>query len=410
MKRNTIGLLSAATVLLAAAPFAAAEEAGSFAEAFSAGKAGLNIRPRYEHVDIDGVALKADAVTARLRLNFRTAEWKRLSAFAEYDYVFGILTDYNSGAGTSPDKTDFPLVADPKGSDLNQLYLDYQMNEESKFRFGRQRIILDNQRFVGGVGWRQNEQTFDALTFTTKAIGRTDLSASYIAYVRRIFGETVPAGKSNVDTLLLNAKIALTDSWSLTPYYYYIDDKDIASFSTSTAGVRLTGGVKAGEGKVNLVAEFATQSDVADNPVSYDAQYFNVGGTWVMDNGLSLGHAYESLGGDAAELGAMFRTPLATLHAFQGWADKFVLTPSEGINDLYATVKYKAGKWNLTGVYHGFSSEAGSGDFGTEFDLSAGTKISENYGILFKGAFFSADSDSFYSDTSKFWIMFTANY
>ena len=410
MKRNTIGLLSAATVLLSAAPFAAAEEAGSFAEAFSAGKAGLNIRPRYEHVDIDGVALKADAVTARLRLNFRTAEWKRLSAFGEYDYVFGILTDYNSGAGTSPDKTDFPLVADPKGSDLNQLYLDYQMNEESKFRFGRQRIILDNQRFVGGVGWRQNEQTFDALTFTTKAIGRTDLSASYIAYVRRIFGETVPAGKSNVDTLLLNAKIALTDSWSLTPYYYYIDDKDIASFSTSTAGVRLTGGLKAGEGKVNLVAEFATQSDVADNPVSYDAQYFNVGGTWVMDNGLSLGLAYESLGGDASELGAMFRTPLATLHAFQGWADKFVLTPSEGINDLYATVKYKAGKWNLTGVYHGFSSEAGSGDFGTEFDLSAGTKISENYGILFKGAFFSADSDSFYSDTSKFWIMFTANY
>ncbi len=104
----------------------------------------------------------------------------------------------------------------------------------------------------------------------------------------------------------------------------------------------------------------------------------------------------------------MFRTPLATLHAFQGWADKFLLTPSEGINDLYATVKYKAGKWNLTGVYHDFSSEAGSGDYGTEFDLSAGTKISENYGILFKGAFFSTDSS--YSDTSKFWIMFTANY
>jgi len=410
MKRNTIGLLSVATVLLSAAPFAAAEEAGSFAEAFTAGKAGLNIRPRYEHVDIDGETNKADAVTARLRLNFRTAEWNRMSAFAEYDYVFGILTNYNSGAGTSPDKDDYPVVADPKGADLNQLYLDYQMNDDSKFRFGRQRILLDNQRFVGGVGWRQNEQTYDALTFTTRAIGRTDLSASYVGYVRRIFGETVPAGKSNVDTLLLNAKIALTDSWSLTPYYYYIDDQDISSFSTSTAGLRFTGGLKAGEGKVNLVAEIATQSDVADNPVSYDAQYFNVGGTWAMDNGLSLGLAYESLGGDPSELGAMFRTPLATLHAFQGWADMFVLTPSEGINDIYATVKYKAGNWNLTGVYHDFSSEAGSGNYGTEFDLSARTKISENYGILFKGAFFSADSDFSYSDTTKFWIMFTANY
>ncbi len=408
MKRNTIGLLSAATVLLLAAPFALAEEASSFAEAFTAGKAGANVRARYEHVDIDGEENKADAVTARLRLNFRTAEWNRMSAFAEYDYVFHLLSDFNSGAGTSPDKGDYPVVADPKGADLNQLYLDYQMNDDSKFRFGRQRILLDNQRFVGGVGWRQNEQTYDALTFTTKAIGRTDFSYSYVGYVRRIFGETVPAGKSNVDTHLLNAKIALNDKWSVTPYYYYIDDQDINSFSTSTAGVRVTGGLNAGEGKINLVGEFATQSDVADNPVSYDAQYFNVGGTWAMTNGLSLGLAYESLGGHASELGAMFRTPLATLHAFQGWADMFLLTPFEGINDLYATVKYKAGKWNLTGVYHDFSSEAGSGDYGTEFDLSAGTKISENYGILFKGAFFSTDSS--YSDTSKFWIMFTANY
>jgi len=410
MKRNTIGLLTAATVLLSAAPFAAAEEAGSFAEAFTKGKAGANIRARYEHVDVDGEENKADAVTARLRLDYQTAQWNRMSAFAQYDYVFHLLSDFNSGAGTSPDKTDYPLVADPKGADLNQLYLDYQMNDDSKFRFGRQRILLDNQRFVGGVGWRQNEQTYDALTFTTKAIGRTDFSYSYVGYVRRIFGETVPAGKSNVDTHLLNAKIALNDNWSVTPYYYYIDDQDINSFSTSTAGARVTGGLNAGEGKINLVGEFATQSDVADNPVSYDAQYFNVGGTWAMDNGLSLGLAYESLGGDASEFGAMFRTPLATLHAFQGWADEFVLTPSEGINDIYATVKYKAGKWNLTGVYHDFSSEAGSGNYGSEFDLSAGTKISKNYGILFKGAFFSADSSSSYSDTSKFWIMFTANY
>jgi hypothetical protein len=412
MKRNTIGLLSAATVLLSAAPFAAAEEAGSFAEAFTAGKVGANVRARYEHVDIERVTNKADALTARLRLNFRTAEWSGMSAFAEYDYVFELLSDFNSGAGTSPDRTDYPVVADPKGADLNQLYLDFQMNDESKFRFGRQRILLDNQRFVGGVGWRQNEQTYDALTFTTKAIGRTDFSYSYVGYVRRIFGERAasPAGKNNVDTHLLNAKIALNDSWSVTPYYYYIDNQDISSFSTSTAGIRLTGGLKAGEGKVNLVAELATQSDVANNPVSYDAQYFNVGGTWAMDNGLSLGLAYESLGGHESELGAMFRTPLATLHAFQGWADKFLLTPSQGINDVYATVKYKAGKWNLTGVYHDFSSEAGSGNYGSEFDLSAGTKISKNYGILFKGAFFSADSSSIYTDTTKYWIMFTANY
>lgn len=409
MNRNLTGFLSA-TALLLAAPFAAGNESDTLASAVKSGKVGINVRARYEHVDQDNVSEKADALTARLRLNYKTGAWNGWSGFAEYDHVFHLLSDFNSGAGTSPGKGQYPVVADPKGSDLNQLYLDYKMNDDSMFRFGRQRILLDNQRFVGGVGWRQNEQTYDGLTFTTTALRNTKLQYSYIGYVRRIFGQTVSGGKNNVDTHLLNARIDLADGWSLTPYYYYIDNQDVAAFSTGTAGARLAGGFEAGEaGKIKLVAEFATQSDAANNPVSYDAQYVHVDAALVMDNGLSVGIAYESLGGDASVSGASFRTPLATLHKFQGWADRFLVTPAEGINDIHATVRYKAGKWNLTGVYHDFSAESGSGDFGTEFDLSAGTKISDHYSVLFKGAFFSGDSAS-YPDTNKFWIMLVASY
>lgn len=409
MNRNLTGFLSA-TALLLAAPFAAGNESDTLASAVKSGKVGINVRARYEHVDQDNVSEKADALTARLRLNYKTGAWNGWSGFAEYDHVFHLLSDFNSGAGTSPGKGQYPVIADPKGSDLNQLYLDYKMNDDSMFRFGRQRILLDNQRFVGGVGWRQNEQTYDGLTFTTTALRNTKLQYSYIGYVRRIFGQTVSGGKNNVDTHLLNARVDLADGWSLTPYYYYIDNQDVAAFSTGTAGARLAGGFEAGEaGKIKLVAEFATQSDAANNPVSYDAQYVHVDAALVMDNGLSVGIAYESLGGDASVSGASFRTPLATLHKFQGWADRFLVTPAEGINDIYATVRYKAGKWNLTGVYHDFSAESGSGDFGTEFDLSAGTKISDHYSVLFKGAFFSGDSAS-YPDTNKFWIMLVASY
>lgn len=409
MNRNLIGFLSA-TALLLAAPFAAGNESDTLASAVKSGKVGVNVRGRYEHVDQDNVSEKADALTARLRLNYKTGAWNGWSGFAEYDHVFHLLSDFNSGAGTSPGKGQYPVIADPKGSDLNQLYLDYKLNDDSVFRFGRQRILLDNQRFVGGVGWRQNEQTYDGLTFTTTALHNTKLQYSYIGYVRRIFGQTVSGGKNNVDTHLLNARIDLADGWSLTPYYYYIDNQDVAAFSTGTAGARLAGGFEAGEaGKIKLVAEFATQSDAANNPVSYDAQYVHVDAALVMDNGLSVGIAYESLGGDASVSGASFRTPLATLHKFQGWADRFLVTPAEGINDIYATVRYKAGKWNLTGVYHDFAAESGGGDFGTEFDLSAGTKISDHYSILFKGAFFSGDSAS-YPDTNKFWIMLVGSY
>jgi len=173
MKGNRIVLLTAASLLISSATFAVADESATLVDALTSGKAGVNVRARYEHVDQDSVTDTADAVTARLRLNYRTGQWSGLTGFVEYDYVFHLVNDFNSGAGTSPGKGQYPVVADPKGADLNQLYLDYSFNSDSKARFGRQRILLDNQRFVGGVGWRQNEQTFDALTFSTKAISKT---------------------------------------------------------------------------------------------------------------------------------------------------------------------------------------------------------------------------------------------
>lgn len=408
MERRTIALLSAATLLLSSAGIGLADEGNDLVTAFTSGKTGVNIRSRYEHVDQADFTENANALTARLRLNYRTGQWNSLTGFVEYDYLFHLFNDFNSGAGTSPDKGQFPVVADPKGADLNQLYLDYNFSEDRKLRFGRQRISLDNERFVGGVGWRQNEQTFDALTYTTAAISNTDLMYSYIGTVRRIFGAGVDAGSHNVDTHLLHARVTLNDNWSVTPYYYHIENKDVAAFSTATAGARLAGEVSVGKGKAALIVELATQKDVANNPVNYDAQYVHLSGLWTFSNGLSMGLAYESLGTDTASLQS-FRTPLATLHAFQGWADKFLTTPARGINDVYLTAKYKINQWKLTGVYHDFSSAAGGTDYGTEFDVSAGRKLTENVGILFKGAFFSGDTAA-YPDTNKFWIMFTANY
>ncbi|MCH9696326.1 MAG: alginate export family protein [Gammaproteobacteria bacterium] len=408
MDRKTIGALVATALLSSTATLAVAEEVSELGAALTSGKVGVNVRARYENVDQDTIADSADALTARLRLNYRTASWNGLTGFIEYDHVFHLLSDFNSGGGTSPGKSNYPVVADPKGSDLNQLYFDYSFSEKTKGRFGRQRILLDNQRFVGGVGWRQNEQTYDAVTFTSSAIDKAKLHYSYIGNVRRIFGDNVAAGRNNVDTHLLNAKIALSDAWSVTPYYYLIDNDDVTAFSTSTVGARAAGSLSAGDGKLALVAEFAAQSDAGDNPVSYDAEYAHLSGLWSASNGLSLGLAYESLGTDTAALQS-FRTPLATLHAFQGWADQFLSTPALGVEDLFVTAKFKAGKWNLTGVYHDFSSASGGIDYGTEIDVSAATKISQNYSILFKGAFFSSDSIAFV-DTNKFWIMFTANY
>ncbi|MDH3552396.1 MAG: alginate export family protein [Gammaproteobacteria bacterium] len=413
MKRNQNILLGILLGLIWPFSTTAAEEEGTadLASAITSGKATVSGRYRYENVDEDNALKDANASTLRLRLNYRTSQWNGWSAFAEFDHVFHVLVDdFNSGGGTSPNRSEYSIVADPEGSDLNQMYFDLDPNDNWKYRFGRQRILLDNQRFVGGVGWRQNEQTYDALTLNTKAISNTALSYSYVNNVRRIFGQSVSGGKARLDGHLFNAKINVSDSFAVTPYLYYLDYASALANSTATAGVRLGGNVNVGDGKIVLLTEFATQSDAGDNPVSYDADYFHLTAAWAMENGLSLGIAFESLGSDSSA-GTAFRTPLATLHIFNGWADVFVPagTPVAGLEDLYATVAFKAGQWNLTGVYHDFSAASGSGDYGSEFDFSAARSLGERYGVLFKGAFFSSDSTS-YVDKNIIWIMLTTSY
>lgn len=412
-RRNNILLVSLLGLLL---PFAVAmaegEDADNFASAMTSGKASISGRYRYEHVDQDNALKNANASTLRLRLNYRTGQWKDWSAFAEFDHVFHVLIDdFNSGAGTSPNRSEYSVVADPKGSDLNQIYVDLDPNDDWKYRVGRQRILLDNQRFVGGVGWRQNEQTFDALTLNTKAISKTTLSYSYVNYVRRIFGQSVSAGKERLDGHLFNARIAFSDGFSLTPYLYSLDYADAVGSSSLTFGARALGSHPFGSGKFNWLAELATQSDTGDNPTSYDADYLHINAAYGAGNGMSIGLGYELLGADSSA-GVGFSTPLATLHAFNGWADQFLSTPGSGLEDFYATFKMKAGKWNLTFVYHDFSSDTGSFNYGDEIDLSGALKLSDHYGLLLKAALFSADSSSPLTnvDTNKLWIMFTANY
>lgn len=412
MKIKVSGLATiclAVFITMGVPAFAQESEDNSLATAIMSGDAHVSLRYRYEFVDQDGFSENANASTLRLRLNYQTGNWENWSGFVEFDYVGELLfKDFNSLGGSSPDRNRYPVVADPKGTDLNQLYLDYSPSAQSKVRLGRQRIVLDNHRFVGDVGWRQNPQTFDGLGYTFTGWKNTQVFYSYTTAVHRIFGDDVPRGRHDSDNHLLNVKVKLSDDWTVVPYYYYIDNDDEAVFSTATLGARLTGNVAVGEYKFGLVAEFATQSDAANNPVNYDAAYFNLGATWTLKNGLSLGLAWESLGGDQNVSGAAFRTPLATLHAFQGWADKFLATPGAGIDDVYVTVKYKVKKWSFTGVYHDFSAESGSADYGSEFDLAAGRSLGDRYGVLFKAAFYDADQHA--TDTSKFWIMLTANY
>ena len=205
-----------------------------------------------------------------------------------------LVNDYNSAAGTSsPRRDQYPVVADPKGPDLNQLYFQWIPNDDWKNRVGRQRINLDDQRFVGGVFWRQNEQTYDSLSVNHTGFAKTNIFYSYVTTVRRVFGSSVPAGRQKHNTHLLNASFGQVENWKFVGYAYLIDDEDFAPFSTSTFGARATGSISVGEQKIDLLGELATQSDYADNPASYDAAYYRLQGIWSR-NAFSAGLGFES--------------------------------------------------------------------------------------------------------------------
>ena len=347
----------------------------------------------------------ANASTLLFRLNYTTGTVNGWNGFAEFDQVIEAFSDnFNSGAGTSsPGRGVYPVVADPDGSDLNQLYFQYAPDDDLRVRIGRQRIVLDDQRYVGGVAWRQNEQTFDALSLKYSGFARTEVFYSYVANVNRIFGDEVAAGNNDQSSHLLNAKFDLSDAWKLVGYAYLIDSDDAPAISTNTFGLRATGNVVADDNLFTLHAEFATQVDAGDNTANFDTNYYRLEGNWSRKK-WSAGLGLENLGSDN---GQGYRTPLATLHLFNGWADLFLATPPAGLADAYFKVGYKPSVWNLQLAYHDFSADSGSEDFGTELDFSAARKLGDHYNLLLKLAQFDADSPT-YTDTTKLWVMVTA--
>lgn len=359
------------------------------------GKASGVLRYRYEYVDQAGLQKKADASTLLTRINFTTGALNGFKAVVEMDNVTSIGDEnYNS---TVNGNTLYPVVADPTGTEVNQAHL--QLNtDKAQFTLGRQRINLDDQRFVGGVAWRQNEQTYDGYRVVYSPSEALKVDYSYIYNVNRIFGEKSAAGDLHGAVHLGNVSYKLNETTSLTGFAYLLDFDTAAALSTQTLGMRLSG--KAFD-SVNYTLSYATQQDNADNPKSFDTDYLlaEVKGK-VSSVGWTVG--YEVLGSDN---GVGFSTPLATAHKFQGFADKFLGTPGAGMKDFYVGINGAVSGIKLSATYHQFDSDTGSVDYGNEIDLTAAYKVSEKCNLLVKYAMYDAEQHA--TDTDKLWVMLT---
>lgn len=379
-----------------------AEVGDKIAKAVSDSKVNMSLRYRFEGVSDDAFDEDAEANTVLGRLTAKTGQVDNFHAVVEFDYVGELFDEsYND---TVNGNTQFPVVADPSGADFNQVYFQYSASKNTNIRFGRQRINHNDQRFVGGVAWRQNEQTFDGVRIQSQVNDKFHVDYSYAYNVNRIFGSDSPRGDLDSNLHMLNAKYKPTKNQALAFFAYSMDFNDAAALSNRTFGVdyRIKG--KTDAVKYGLHASIAHQQDNGDSPFEYSAQFFALDAN-VSYSGVTFGAGFESLGADN---GRGFIMPLATLHKFQGWADKFLATPGVGVEDTWFKVATKVGGVKLSAIYHQFEAEEGDIDFGDELNLLATYKFNSHYSVLVKYAKY--DADEFSTDSNRYWLQLLAKY
>ncbi|MFC3070243.1 hypothetical protein [Phenylobacterium soli] len=367
----------------------------------------LDARLRAESVDQDGLPKDALALTLRTRLGYETAAWRGFRALLEGENVAALDDDYNS---TVNGKTAYPIVADPATTQLNRAQVAWA-GAQGDVVVGRQRLILGNARFIGNSGFRQTEQTFDAAVVRYRPAAKVTLTYAYLDRVHRVFTERSVQGDWRSDSHLFQAD-AQTPAGALSAYGYLLDFDNAPTQSSQTWGARLAGArpLRAGLSATYEV-EYARQSDYRNSPTGFDLDYLDLGaGLKAKPAWASIG--YEKLSGDGRR---GFQTPLATLHAFQGWADVFLTTPANGVQDFNlragATAPFSiAGRpVKLQVAAHDFRAARGSARYGRELDALASAPINPHLTFELKTALFDGAQPAF-ADRTKVWCSLELKY
>ena len=350
----------------------------------------LDARARVEQANQDNPLEDATAPTVRVRAGVSTPSWSGLSAFAELEAIEAIGDDFNSG---SNGRTQYSPILDPEDVELNQLSLRY-LNGPHYVQIGRQSMVLDNARFFGDEPYRQNQQTFDALTYMNTALEGQQFRYVYMVRARRYLSDEHPVGEIDMDTHLFSYRLQRLNGDVFSAYAHLIDMNTaaVAQNSTKTFGLRYSGSVPVASSELLYSVEFASQADYGDGASSNDADY------WAAELGIKFNNEWvaklgqERLGGDGVY---GFQTPFASNHSFHGLADLFALrTPATGLVDTYAKLTVPLLGARVSLAAHSFGADQGSADHGSEFDLHIERRFAQRFAVNLMIADYHADSFS----------------
>ncbi|WP_130753408.1 alginate export family protein [Sphingobium xenophagum] len=366
-------------------------------------------RLRYEHADQEGLTIgKSDALTIRARAGL-VATSGALSATVIGQGNLAVVDRYYDGLNGAATR---PIIADPENVALYIAQLQYKAKLVT-LTGGRQRIALDDERFVGNVAFRNNGQTFDAMRMELTPAQGLKLDLSYAWSVRTIWGFQGKGARQQAvsgDNIFANLSY-VTPVGTLSGFAYLVDQDEAAMqafrLSSQTYGVRLAGTQPLSKAaKLSYQLSYAKQADHHANPNNYSADYWLADATLDV-KGWKLNAGYEVLGASNGAALTSFQTPLGTNFKFQGWADKFLTTPGNGIRDIYVGGGYgwkQLGPFSgaaLMAVWHRFDSDRLDQHYGDEINLIASAKMRKTAWSVRYARY---DAKAMASDTQKLWL------
>ncbi|MGZ9113036.1 MAG: alginate export family protein [Brevundimonas sp.] len=399
----TMRRAAALALALGAAPAAAAAQA---APDDTGARILFETRLRSETVEQQGFADRAHALTLRARIGGRSPTTHGLQILIEGEGVAVLDDRYSAPSDPVPGR---PAVADGDTLELNRAQLRWTGLADTELTVGRQRLIVGNGRFVGNSGWRQNEQTFDAVRLATTALKPVALSYVFADRVQRPLGHEHPQGVWRGDIHLLQVE-ADTRVGRLSGFGLTVDLDNAPAQSSTTIGARLAGSrAVADDLSLTWAGEYAAQSDNGANPADY-ALDFQGAAVGLQTPRWSAGLGYERFDGDGV---SGFQTPLGTGHGFLGWSDVITTTPAFGVRDLFLRgqvgVPARGRTIRLTAEAHVFHDADGAVALGRELDLSAALPIDRHWSIELKAAHFEGDHP-LYGDADKGWLVLEYRY
>ena len=376
-----------------------------------------DVRVRYGNIN-DNINKDANTVTGRLLMTLRTPQVRNFRAVFAVEHVndFGIDT-YNDG-GTNG-RTEYATEADPSGTELEEAFLEYK-GQSALVRYGRQYINHGAlpQRYLGTVGWRQNNQSYDALTVDAKFGDKFRLEGAFVEKAYRVLGRDHPsraAREWDLDGIAIRATYSEPTFGNITGYLYNLDFEDNVLLSSRTIGIAGDGPCFNDPSKFGWAGQcnfdIAVQSPLYDE-LRYDDVvhiYSSIGvdfSNFRKENTTgSVAFSGRILQGDGRN---SFKTPLATLHGYAGAADKFLVnTPRDGLGDYELKIKERLLNWDVTVALHQFIATHGSiKTYGRELDIAA-TRTFGKYKWILKFANYQANEDwkptPYGIDATKFW-------